>query len=135
MASSPAKRGRVGEGVFLPALALVEADPLLAELFQAAGVLHREGFLAEALDLSGRGTCAAQAVADRAHEGIPVPAPDGDTDIRIDWRHGRHHPSTRITIGRPDLFQPSSIISLPGPEWGDKEVKAVRALARPVPIL
>ena len=76
----------------LPALRRLEEDPLLADLLQAMGVLGREGFLAEALDLGVWSARAPQAVPDRAHEGEPVPAPDGDSDIWIERRDRRHHP-------------------------------------------
>ena len=76
----------------LPALGRLEEDPLLADLLQAMGILGREGFLAEALDLGMRSARAPQAVPDRAHESEPVPAPDGDADIWIERRDRRHHP-------------------------------------------
>src|SRR5688500_16551 len=90
----PGTRGRAGvtgrRG--LPALRRLEEDPLLADLLQAMGILGRESFLAETIDLGRRSARAPQAVPDRAHEGEPVPAPDGDADIWIERRYGRHHP-------------------------------------------
>src|SRR5215217_17225 len=78
-----------GQSGSVPVLggAALQPHPPAAELLEMAGVLGRQGFLAEALDLRGRGAGTAHAIADGAHESKGVPAAHGNSNFRIHRSH------------------------------------------------
>src|SRR6476646_3826904 len=83
---------------------LVHQHPLAAQLCEAVGVLGREGFAAEALDVLRRGTGLTQPEADGAHQGVAVPATEDDADFWIEGSHAAL--SIYITTEERKTFHP-----------------------------